>query len=187
MKYIVNNEEVSRDTFYFCQKVKEENKTFVLLKTDTYVDGYINKHPDIDYYIRDDLATYYTKGDEDFREWYEKDTAWYTATTNEMTKRYNRSKFKDTMTFEEWYTKNGWECKSETKYSKESYNIPPVEEFEEVVTFKLFSVKVTNNMTVQTINTIKEEYGDCIEYVLRDDNYTEIIYYDTYKEIKEDE
>lgn len=26
MKYIVNNKEVSRDTFYFCKRAKEENK-----------------------------------------------------------------------------------------------------------------------------------------------------------------
>ena len=30
---------------------------------------------------------------------------------------------------------------------------------------------------------IKDEYGDCIEYVLRDNNFTEIIYQDRYKEI----
>lgn len=183
MKYIVNSEEVSRDTFYFCKRAKEENKTFVLLETDTYVDGYINEHPEVDYYIRDDLATYYTKGLEDFKEWYEKDTAWYTATPSEMTKRYNRSKFKDTMTFEEWYTKNGWEHKSETKYTKETHGIPTVEEFEEVGRTKLFSVKVNNKDTVKTINEIKEKNGDCIEYVLRDDCYTEIIFRDGYKEI----
>ena len=184
MKYIVNSEEVSRDTFYFCKRAKEENKTFELLKTDTYVDGYINKHPEVDYYIRDDLATYYTKGDEDFREWYEKDTAWYTSTPSEMTKRYNRSKFKDTMAFEEWYTKNGWEHKSETKYSKESHDIPAVEEFEEVGRSKLFSVKVNNKDTVKNLNKIREEYSECcIEYVLRNSEYTEIIYRDRYREI----
>ena len=31
MKYIVNNKEVSKDTFYFCKRAKEENKTLVLL------------------------------------------------------------------------------------------------------------------------------------------------------------
>lgn len=29
MKYIVDSKEVSRDTFYFCQRAKEENKSFV--------------------------------------------------------------------------------------------------------------------------------------------------------------
>lgn len=184
MKYIVNSKEVSRDTFYFCKRAKEENKTFELLKTDTYVDGYINKHPEVDYYIRDDLATYYTKGIEDFKEWYEKDTAWYTATPLEMMKRYNRSKFRDTMTFEEWYTKNGWKCKSETTYIKESHDIPVEEDFEEVVGFKLFSVKITNDNTVKTINELRDKCSDdCIEYVLRNDAYTEIIYSDSYREI----
>lgn len=185
MKYIVNSEEVSRDTFYFCKRAKEENKTFELLKTDTYVDGYINEHPEYDYYIRDDLATYYTKGDEDFREWYEKDTAWYTSTPNEMTKRYNRSRFKNILTFEQWYTKNGWERKSETKYTKETHAIPAVGYcIEANIETKLFSVTVTHSNTVMAINKLREKYGDfCIEYVLRDGASTEIIYKDTYLEI----
>ena len=45
------------------------------------------------------------------------------------------------------------------------------------------SIKVMNEDTVKTINKIKDEYGDCIEYVLRDNAYTEIIYRDCYKEI----
>lgn len=186
MRYIVNSEEVSRDTFYFCKRAKEENKTFELLKTDTYVDGYINKHPEVDYYIRDDLATYYTKGDEDFREWYEKDDYYNRSkcTIDDMKKRYQKSKFKDTMTFAEWYQKNGWTYQSETKYSKESHDIPEEEEFEEEVMIKLFSVKVNNEDTVKNLNKIKEEYSECcIEYVLRDDCYTEIIYRDCYLEI----
>lgn len=185
MKYVVDSKEVSRDTFYFCKRAKEENKTFVLLGNNTNIDSYINKHPEVDYYIRDDLATYYTKGDEDFREWYEKDTAWCTATPNEMTKRYNKSKFKDTMTFEEWYAKNGWECKSETKYPKEEHDIPEVGyHLETNIETKLFSVTVTHSNTVKAINELREKYGEyCIEYVLRDDAYTEIIYKDTYIEI----
>ena len=99
-------------------------------------------------------------------------------------KRYNRSKFKDTMTFEEWYTKNGWEHKSETKYTKESHDIPVEEDFEEIVGFKLFSVKITNDNTVKTINELRDKCSDdCIEYVLRNDAYTEIIYSDSYREI----
>ena len=185
MKYIVNNEEVSRDTFYFCKRAKEENKTFELLKPDTYIDGYINKHPEVDYYIRDDLATYYTKGDEDFREWYEKDTAWYTATSSEMMKRYNRSKFRDILTYEDWYTKNGWEYKSETTYIKDTHDIPVVGyPLETNIETKLFSVTVTHSNTVMAINELREKYGDfCIEYVLRDSASTEIIYKDTYLEI----
>lgn len=184
MKYIVNSKEVSRNTFYFCQSAKVENKTFVLLANNTDVDGYINEHPNYDYYICDDSATYYTKGEAIVKQWFEKNLGWYTCTLDGMKNRYNKSKFKDTMTLEDWYTKNGWTLKSETKYTKESHNIPTQEDFEEkLVRTKLFSVKVTNDDTVKTINKIKDEYGDCIEYVLRDYCYTEIIYKDTFKEI----
>ena len=185
MRYIVNSEEVSRDTFYLCQNAKVENKTFVLLANNTDVDDYINKHPDYDYYICDDLATYYTKGEAIVTEWYEKDSGWTKATLEDIAKRYAKSKFKDTMTLEDWYTKNGWKYKMKLNITKKSRNIPEVIDFEEKdVKTKLFSVKVNNDDTVKTINEIREKYGDsCIEYVLRDVFYTEIIYKDTFKEI----
>ena len=184
MKYIVDSKEVSRDTFYFCQDAKVENKTFVLLANNTDVDDYINEHPNYDYYIRDDLATYYTKGEAIVKQWFEKEPHWYACTLDSMKKRYIKSKFKDTMTIEGWYTKNGWTLKSDTKYAKESHDIPVQEDFEETVTAKLFSVKVNNNDTVKAINEIREKVGiSCIEYVLRDYSFTEIIYKDTYKKI----
>ena len=187
MKYIVNSKEISRDTFYFCQKAKEENKSFVLLKkNNSYdVEKYINNHPEYDYYICDEVAIYYTKGDKDFKEWFDKDHGWSTCTIDDMKKKYNKSKFKDTITYEEWYTKNGWTLNSETKYKKECHGIPTQEDFEEKeVRTKLFSVKVTNDDTIKTLNEIREKYGEyCIEYVLRDYTFTEIIYKDTYKEI----
>ena len=187
MKYIVNSKEVSRDTFYFCKRAKEENKTFVLLANDTDVDGYINKHPDYDYYIRDSLATYYTKGEALVKEWFAKDDCFICSkcTPEDMKKRYIKSKFKDTMTIEEWYTKNGWEYKSETKYTKESHDIPAVGyHIEANIETKLFSITVRNDDTVKSINELREKYGEyCIEYVLRDNTFTEIIYKDTYLEI----
>lgn len=184
MKYIVDSKEVSRNTFYFCQSAKVENKTFVLLANNTDVDDCIFEHPNYDYYIRDAPATYYTKGEAIITEWYEKDGGWTKATLDTMTNRYNRSKFKNTMTFTDWYARNGWEYNNEIKYTKESHDIPAVEDFEEkLVKTKLFSVKVNNDDTVKTINEIREKYGDCIEYVLRDYSYTEIIYKDTFKEI----
>ena len=184
MKYIVNSKEVSRDTFYFCQTAKVENKSFVLLANYTDVDDYINEHPDYDYYICDAPAIYYTKGEAIVKQWFGK-SGWSTSTIEDMKKRYDKSKFKDTMIFEEWYTKNGWTLKSKTKYSTESHDIPTQEDFEEkLVKTKLFSVKVNNDDTVKAINEIREKYGDfCIEYVLRDYTFTEIIYKDTYKEI----
>ena len=184
MKYIVNSEEVSRDTFYFCQDAKIENKTFVLLANNTDVDDYINEHLDYDYYIRDDLATYYTKGEAIVKQWFNK-IGWSTSTIEDMKKRYDKSKFKNTMTFEKWYTKNGWTLKSKIIYSTESHDIPVQEDFEEkLVKAKLFSITVNNDDTVKAINEIKEKYGDfCIEYVLRNYTSTEIIYRDSYKEI----
>lgn len=190
MRYIVNNEEVSRDTFYFCQKAKDANKTFVLLNPNNSVESYINNHPEYDYFIIDKIRTYYTKGEETTNKWFEKDEyySWSKVSIEDMTKRYNKSKFKDTMTFEEWYKKNGWIFMSETKYESEYHDIPPAGDFKEYgVKTKLFSIKVKNEDTVQAINKVKDEYSDCIEYVLRDSGYTEIIYRDYYKEIKEAE
>lgn len=187
MRYIVNNEEVSRDTFYFCQRAKEENKSFVLLNPTKGVESYINDRPEFDYYICDEIRTYVTKGEKTVTEWFEKDEdySWSKCTPEDMTKRYQKSKFKDTMTFEEWYKKNGWTLKSETKYEIECYDILIAEDFEEKdVKIKLFSVKVKNDDTVKTINKIRDERGNfCVKYVLRNDAYTEIIYEDTYKEI----
>lgn len=181
MKYIVDSKEASRDTFYFCKRAKEENKSFVLLANNTDIDDYINKHSDYDYYICDDLATYYTKGEAIVKKWYEKDSSWTKATIEDIAKRYAKSRYKDTMNLEDWYTKNGWEYKMKLNITKESHDIPTVEDFEEKdVKTKLFSVKVNNEDTVKTINKIKDEYGDCIEYVLRDVFYTEIIYKDSY-------
>ena len=188
MRYIVNNKEVSRDTFYFCQKAKEEHKTFVLLNPINSIETNINSHPEYDYFIYDDIKAYYTKGEATTSKWFEKEYAsWSKCTPEDMTKRYNKSKFKDTMTFEEWYTKNGWKYQSETKYVRECHDILTAEDFEEeAVKTKLFSIKVENEDTVKTINEIKNDYGlFSIEYVLRDNGYTEIIYRDCYKEIKE--
>ena len=186
MKYIVNNEEVSRDTFYFCKRAKEENKTFVLLTPNNDVHSYINYHPEYDYFIIDEISTYCTKGEKTVTEWFEKDYSVFNKCTPEdMTKRYNKSKFKDTMTFEEWYTKNGWTVKSETKYAIKRYNMPIAEDFEEKdVKIKLFSVIAKNDDTVKTLNKIRDERGNfCVKYVLRNGAYTEIIYEDTYKEV----
>ena len=189
MKYIVDSEIVSRDTFYFCQRAKEKNKSFVLLKP-TNVESFINSHPEYDYFIYDDMS-YYTKGEKTVTECFYKDDYYNCSkcSIGDMTKRYEKSKFKDTMTFTDWYAKNGWEYKSETKYESEEHDIPPAEDFEdEEVKIKLFSVKVKNEDTVMTINDIRKQYGDlggdsCIKYVLRENGYTEIIYRDCYKEI----
>ena len=188
MKYIVDSKEVSRDTFYFCKRAKEENKTFVLLNPNKDAQTNINRHPEYDYYIRDNISAYYTKGEATTNEWFEKEyDSWSKCTPEDMTKRYQKSKFKDTMTFKEWYAKNGWKYQSETKYDSEYHDIPPVGYFkEDGVKTKLFSVTVDNVDTVKTINKIRDERGNfSIKYVLRNGAYTEIIYQDTYKEIKE--
>lgn len=185
MKYIVNSKEVSRDTFYFCKRAKEENKRFVLLNPNNDLRTNINRHPEYDYYIRDDISTCYIKGEATTREWFEKDEYYNRSkcTTEDMEKRYSKSRFKDTMAFKEWYTKNGWVFMSETTYAVDCFDIPAEEEFEEVGKSKLFSVTVTNDNTVKAINDIRAECGDCIEYVLRSGANTEIIYRDSYREI----
>ena len=185
MKYIVDSKEVSRDTFYFCKRAKEENKTFVLLNPNNDVQTNINCRPKFDYFIYDELRTYYTKGEAVVKEWFTKSFGWSECTLDDMKERYNKSKFKDTMTFKEWYTKNGWEYKSETKYPKESHDIPAAEDFkEEEVQIKLFSVEVANDNTVKALNELRDKRGNfSIKYVLRNNNFTEIIYEDTYKEI----
>lgn len=185
MKYIVNNKEVSRDTFYFCKRAKEENKTFVLLTPNNDVPSYINYHPEYDYFIIDNIRTYYTKGEAVVKEWFDKSFGYSERTLDDMKERYNKSKFKDTMTFKEWYTKNGWEYKSETKYPKEEHDIPEVGyHLETNIETKLFSITVSNDDTVKAINELRDKYSDfCIEYVLRDNTFTEIIYKDTYMEI----
>lgn len=185
MKYIVNNKEVSRDTFYFCKRAKEENKTFVLLTPNNDVPSYINYHPKFDYFIIDEIKTYYTKGEAVVKEWFDKSFGYSERTLEDMKERYNKSKFKDTMTFKEWYTKNGWEYKSETKYPKEEHNIPEAGyQLETNIETKLFSITVSNDDTVKAINELRDKYSDfCIEYVLRDTTFTEIIYKDTYLEI----
>lgn len=181
----MNNKEVSRDTFYFCERAKEENKTFVLLTPNNDVSSYINYHPKYDYFIIDKLRTYYTKGKAIIKEWFDKSFGYSERTLEDMKERYNKSKFKDTMTFKEWYTKNGWEYKSETKYPKEEHDIPEVgHHIEANIKTKLFSITVSNDDTVKAINELRDKYDDfCIEYVLRDNAFTEIIYKDTYMEI----
>lgn len=187
MKYIVDSKEVSRDTFYFCQKAKEENKSFVFINNNIceVTENYINNHPEYDYYICEEASIYFVKGEEIVEEWYEKDSGLTKVTLEDIAKRYAKSKFKDTMTLEDWYTKNGWEYKCETKYKGECHDIPTVEDFkEEGVRIKLFSVTVDNGDTVKTINKIRNERGNfCVKYVLRNGAYTEIIYEDTYKEV----
>ena len=99
-----------------------------------------------------------------------------------MKKKFEKSKCR-TSTFEKWCTKNDWEHKIETKYNKECFDIPEVGDFEEVARAKLFSVIVTKDDTIKALNELRAECADCIEYVLRDGAYTEIIYKDRYKEI----
>ena len=185
MKYIVNNKEVSRDTFYFCKRAKEENKTFMLLTPNNDVPSYINYHPEYDYFIIDAIKTYCTKGEAIVKEWFDKSFGYSECTLHDMKERYNKSKLKDTMTFKEWYTKNGWTLKSETKYPTKSHDIPEAGyPLETNIETKSFSITVRNDDTVKAINELRDKYGEyCIEYVLRDNTFTEIIYKDTYIEI----
>lgn len=186
MKYIVNSKEVSRNTFYFCKKAKEENKSFVLLKHDNpdEIENFISDNLEYDYYVCDNLNSYYVKGEKTTEEWFEKYRGAPKYTIDDLKKKFEKSKCR-TSTFEKWCTKNDWEHKIETKYNKECFDIPEVEDFEEEdAQTKLFSVIVTKDNTINTINEIRKECGILsIEYVLRDGDYTEIIYADSYLEI----
>lgn len=135
-----------------------------------------------DYYVCDNINSYYSKGEANVTEWYEKYRGAPKYTPDDLKKKFEKSKCR-TLTFTDWYSKNGWEYKCEIKYESKEHDIPTAEDFEEVTTSKLFSVKVNNDDTVKAINEIKEKYGDCIEYVLRTGAYTEIIYKDAFKEI----
>ena len=184
MKYIVDSKEVSRNTFYFCKKAKEEKKSFVLLKYNNpdEIENFISDNLEYDYYVCDNINSYYVKGEAIVEEWYEKYRGAPKYTPDDLKKKFEKSKCR-TSTFEKWCTKNDWEHKIETKYNKECFDIPEVGDFEEVARAKLFSVIVTKDDTIKTINELREKYSDCIEYVLRDGDYTEIIYKDRYKEI----
>ena len=186
MKYIVNSKEVSRNTFYFCKKAKEENKSFILLKCNNTdeIENFISEHPDNDYYVCDNLNFYYVKGEKTTEEWFEKYRGAPKYTYDDLKKKFEKSKCW-TSTFEKWCTKNDWEHKIETKCNKERFDIPEVGDFEEEdVQTKLFSVIVTKDNTIKAINEIRKECGILsIEYVLRDGAYTEIIYADSYLEI----
>lgn len=185
MKYIVNSKEVSRNTFYFCKKAKKENKSFVPLKYNNCdeIENYISDNLEYDYYVCDNINSYYVKGEKTTEEWFEKYRGAPKYTLDDLKKKFEKSKCR-TLTFEKWCTRNDWEHKIETKYNKECFDIPEVGDFEEVVTSKLFSVKVNNDDTVKAINEIRAKSGNfSIEYVLRTGAYTEIIYEDSYLEI----
>lgn len=184
MKYIVDSKEVSRNTFYFCKKAKEEKKSFILLKYNNpdKIENFISDNSEYDYYVCDNLNFYYVKGEAIVEEWYEKYRGAPKYTLDDLKKKFEKSKCR-TLTFEKWCTKNDWEHKNETKYNKECFDIPEVGDFDEVGRAKLFSVIVTKYDTIKTINELREKCSDCIEYVLRDGAYTEIIYKDRYKEI----
>ena len=184
MKYIVNSKEVTRNAFYFCKKAKEENKRFVLLKYNNpdEIENYISDNLEYDYYVCDNLNFYYVKGEAIVEEWYEKYRGAPKYTPDDLKRKFEKSKCR-TSTFEKWCTKNDWEHKIETKYNKECFDIPEVGDFEEVGRAKLFSVIVTKDDTIKTLNELREKCSDCIEYVLRDGDYTEIIYADSYLEI----
>lgn len=189
MKYIVHGEFVSRDIYYFCKKLKEENKSFIFLNFGEFsfdVKNYINKHDDYDCYINinEVLTAYYTKGEAITKEWFEKDR-WTKSSVEDLEKRYQKSKFKDTLTFEEWYSKNGWSYMTSTTYEPVCHDIPKHEKDEFVsVERKLFSEIVMNSSTLSKLNELKDKE---IKYVLRDDYHTEIIYFDDYLEIEEND
>lgn len=181
MKYIVHGKKVSRDIYYFCLDLQEKNKTFALIDFKEFhqIFRFINKHPEFDYYIHTDWNNYSVKTKEIVHNWYEKD-GWTSVESEELEKRYQKSKLKDSLTFEQWYTKNNWSLKSSSSYETESFEIPKSENCCDDPDIKLFSEVVKNEDTVSKLNELIDKE---IQYVLRNNNNTEIIYLDEYLEI----
>lgn len=187
MQYIVHGERVSRDIYFFCKELKDSNKTFILFNSPDFskINRIVHNKPEYDYYINSAWNNFTVKTDINTKEWYEKDSSWVKTDLEDLQKRYRRSKFKDILTFEQWYTKNGWELKFETTYETETNSIPSHDKDEFVsVEGKLFSNIVPNSETLFELNKLQDTE---IKYVLRGDSHTEIIFFDDYLEIKEDD
>lgn len=187
MQYIVHGRRVSRDIYFFCKELKDNGKTFILINSTDFskIDRIVYNKPEYDYYINCAWSNYTIKTNTNIKEWYEKDSSWVKTDLEDLQKRYQKSKFKDVLTFEQWYTKNGWELKFDTTYETESNSIPNHDKDEFVsVEGKLFSDIVPNSETLAQLNKLKDTE---IKYVLRDDRNTEIIFFDYFLEIEEDE
>lgn len=186
MQFIVHGERVSRDIYYFCKELKDNDKTFILFNSTDFskIDRIVYNKPEYDYYINCAWSNFIIKTNSTVHEWYEKDS-WTKTDLEDLQKRYQRSKFKDVLTFEQWYTKNGWELKFDTTYEIETNSIPNYDKDEFVaVERKLFSNIVPNSETLFELNKLQDTE---IKYVLRGNHNTEIIFFDEYLEIKEDD
>lgn len=186
MQYIVHGERVSRDIYYFCKELKKNNKTFILFNSTDFskITMIVRNKPEYDYYINSAWNNFTIKTDIKTKEWYEKNSCTKTV-LEDLQKRYQRSRFKDVLTFEQWYTKNGWELKFDTIYELETNSIPNYDKEEFVaVEGKLFSNIVPNSETLFELNKLQDTE---IKYVLRGNQNTEIIFFDEYLEIKEDD
>lgn len=186
MQYIVHGERVSRDIYYFCKELKENNKTFILFNSTDFskIDSIVHNKPEYDYYINSAWNNFTVKTDINTKEWYAKNP-WTKTDLEDLQKRYQRSRFKDVLSFEQWYIKNGWELKFDTTYEIETNSIPNYDKDEFVaVEGKLFSIIVPNSEALFELNKLQDTE---IKYVLRDNHNTEIIFFDEYLEIKEDD
>lgn len=181
MKYIVHGREVSRDMYYFCLQSKNENKSFVFLYGDCNVNEYAASHPEYDYYIEYKPEKVYFKGNKNVKQWFKKTVSWQKEPYDVLARRYERSKFKNTLSFEEWCAKNWWKLEEEISYDMIWFNIPTVDDAVDAIpTRKLVSVVVDNTKTVETLNKLSD-----VQYVLRSGYTTEIIYLEDVLEMKE--
>lgn len=181
MKYIVHGKTVSKDIYYFCLDLQEKNKTFALINFKEFhqIYGFINNHPEFDYYIHTDWNNYDVKTKEIVGKYFEKDRC-LPVKYDELLKRYQKSKLKDTLTFEQWYTKYNWTLCSDSTYETENFKIPKSGNYCEDPDVKLFSEIVEHEDTVSKLNELIDKE---IQYVLRNYKNTEIIYLDEYLEI----
>lgn len=187
MKYIVDNREVPEAVYNFCSDCFKKNLKFVILEDvcSTRVDSYMDKHPEFDYYINfsKKFAVYYEKDSVEFEEYFENTLRCTRNSVEQLKERYEKSKFRNSMSFEDWYTKNNWEFVHEEHFKFNTFDIPKNLENHDPVDTKYFSETVDNMIAVDKLNELKEK-GIEIKYLLREFCKTEIIYLDSCKELE---
>ena len=88
MQYIVHSERVSRDIYYFCKELKENNKTFILINSTDFskIDSIVRNKPEYDYYINSAWNNFTVKTDIKTKDWYEKNP-WTKTDLEDLQKR----------------------------------------------------------------------------------------------------
>lgn len=190
MKFIVNNTEVPETVYNFCSDCLRKNRKFVILKNvcSTRAGSYMDNHPEYDYYINFSrhFAVYYEKDSIEVEEYFDNATRFSRNSVEQVKERYEKSKFRNSMSFKDWYEKNNWNLIHKEHFKFNTFDIPKNLENRDPVTEKYFSESVDFTKAVDKLNELKEK-GIEAKYVLREFSKTEIIYLDSCKEIKTDD